>query len=233
MIRAPFSRMCPECIGKVLLVNTIKFRIKEVKDMQHFVITIGCEYGAKGNAIGKKIAQDLGIPVYDRETVDAIISEVGIPQDIMDKVESGITIAGKGVEGQERGSFSKLSDLTERAIHVQKQIIRKLAAKESCVIIGRSADYILKGQENLLSVFVYAPDAVRIKNVCESHNLSEKDAQILISEKDKRYHIRHLAFTGSNRGDRHNRNLLIDSSMLGVEATAEYIEVLAKKLFHM
>lgn len=199
--------------------------------MQNFVITIGCEYGAKGNAIGKKIAQDLGIPVYDRETVDAIIDEVGIPQDIMDKVESGLTIAGKGVEGQERGSFSKLSDLTERAIHVQKQIIRKLAARESCVFIGRSADYILKGQENMLSVFVYAPDEVRIANVMKSHNLSEKDARLLISEKDKRYHIRHLAFTGSNRGDRHNRNLLVDSSMLGVDGTAEYIEILAKKVF--
>ena len=211
----------------------LNFRMKEVNHMKQFVITIGCEYGAKGNAIGKKIAEDLGVPVYNRETVDAIIDEVGIPQDIMDKVESGLTIAGKGVEGQERGSFSKLSDLTDRAIHVQKQIIRKLAAKESCVFIGRSADYILKGQENLLCVFIYAPDEVRIKNVCESHNLSEKDAKLLISEKDKRYHIRHLAFTGSNRGDRHNRNLLIDSSMLGIDGTAEYIEILAKKLFNL
>lgn len=199
--------------------------------MKHFVITIGCEYGAKGNAIGRKIAKDLGVPVYDRDTVDAIIEEVGIPQDIMDKVESGVTIAGKGVEGQERGSFSKLSDLTDRAIHVQKQIIRKLAAKESCVFIGRSADYILKDQENILSVFVYSPDEVRIKNVMESHNLSENDAKILISEKDKRYHVRHLAFTGSNRGDRHNRNMLIDSSLLEIDEVAEYIEILAKKVF--
>ena len=84
-----------------------------------------------------------------------------------------------------------------------------------------------------MCVFIYAPDEVRIKNVCESHNLSEKDAKLLISEKDKRYHIRHLAFTGSNRGDRHNRNLLIDSSMLGIDGTAEYIEILAKKLFNL
>ncbi|MDO4467277.1 MAG: cytidylate kinase-like family protein [Bacillota bacterium] len=201
--------------------------------MEHFVITVGCEYGAKGNAIGRKIGKDLGIPVYDRETVDAIIEEVGIPQDIMDKVESGLTIAGKGVEGQERGSFSKLSDLTDRAIHVQKQIIRKLASKGPCVFIGRSADYILKGQDRLLSVFIYAPDEIRIQNVCESHQMSKKDAKLFISEKDKRYHVRHLAFTGSNRGDRHNRNLLIDSSMLGVDGTAEYIELLAKKIFEI
>ena len=201
--------------------------------MEQFVITIGCEYGAKGNAIGKKIGKDLGIPVYDRETVDAIIDEVGIPKDIMEKVESGVTIAGKGVEGQERGSFSKLSDLTDRAIHVQKQIIKKLAMRQSCVFVGRSADYILKGEKNLLSVFVYAPLEKRIQNVMKSHNLSEDDAKLLISEKERRYHVRYYAFTGSNRGDRQNRNMLIDSSLLGVEETAEYIEILAKKVFHI
>ena len=199
--------------------------------MKHMVITIGCEYGARGNAVGRKVAEDLGIRFYDRELVDAIIDEVGVPKDIMEKVEEGVTIAGKGVQGQERGNFSKYADLTERAIHVQKQIIRKLADRESCVIIGRSADYILKDREDVLRIFIYSPNEVRIKNVMESHNLSEPDAKLLISEKDKRYHKRHLALTGSNRGDRHNRDLLIDSSLLGVERTAKYIETLAEELF--
>ena len=77
--------------------------------MKPLVITIGCEYGARGNSIGKKIAEDLGIKFYGRDLVDEIISEVGIPNEIMDKVESGVTIAGKGVHGQERGDFSKYS----------------------------------------------------------------------------------------------------------------------------
>ena len=201
--------------------------------MKHLVITIGCEYGAKGNAIGRKIAQDLGIKFYSRELVDEIFEEVGIPMEIMEKVEEGGTIAGKGAEGDVRGSFSKYADLTERAIHVQKQIVRKLAEKESCVIIGRSADYILKNSENLnlLRVFIYAPDETRIHNLMKSHSLSEKDAQILLNEKDKRYHARHLALTGSNRGDRHNRDILIDSSYLGIDGTAEYLEELVRRKF--
>ena len=187
--------------------------------MGHLVITIGCEYGAKGNAIGRKIAEDLGIKFYDRELVDQIIEEVGIPKDIMNRVEEGGTIAGKGAEGDVRGSFSKYADLTERAIHVQKQIIRKLAEKEACVIIGRSADYILKDSKDikLLRAFIYAPD--------------ESDAKILLLEKDKRYHKRHLALTGSNRGDRHNRDILINSAFLGVEGTAEYLEELIQKKY--
>ena len=194
--------------------------------MGHLVITIGCEYGAKGNAIGRKIAEDLGIKFYDRELVDQIIEEVGIPKDIMNRVEEGGTIAGKGAEGDVRGSFSKYADLTERAIHVQKQIIRKLAEKEACVIIGRSAEDI-----KLLRAFIYAPDEIRIQNIMKSHSLSESDAKILLLEKDKRYHKRHLALTGSNRGDRHNRDILINSAFLGVEGTAEYLEELIQKKY--
>lgn len=201
--------------------------------MGHLVITIGCEYGAKGNAIGRKIAEDLGIKFYDRELVDQIIEEVGIPKDIMNRVEEGGTIAGKGAEGDVRGSFSKYADLTERAIHVQKQIIRKLAEKEACVIIGRSADYILKDSKDikLLRAFIYAPDEIRIQNIMKSHSLSESDAKILLLEKDKRYHKRHLALTGSNRGDRHNRDILINSAFLDVEGTAEYLEELIQKKY--
>ena len=148
----------------------------------------------------------------------------------MEKVEEGITIAGKGAEGDVRGSFSKYADLTERAIHVQKTIIRKLSDRESCVIIGRSADYILKEHKPILRIFIYSPDEVRIENVMKSHNLSGDDAKLFITEKDKRYHKRHMALTGSNRGDRHNRDMLIDSSLLGVDGTAELIESLARKV---
>ena len=193
--------------------------------MGHLVITIGCEYGAKGNAIGRKIAEDLGIKFYDRDLVDQIIEEVGIPKDIMNRVEEGGTIAGKGAEGDVRGSFSKYADLTERAIHVQKQIIRKLAEKEACVILKDSKDI------KLLRAFIYAPDEIRIQNIMKSHSLSESDAKILLLEKDKRYHKRHLALTGSNRGDRHNRDILINSAFLGVEGTAEYLEELIQKKY--
>ena len=88
----------------------------------------------------------------------------------------------------------------------------------------------MKEHKPILRVFIYSPDEVRVKNVMASHNLSENDAEIFIREKDKRYHKRHKALTGSNRGDRHNRDILIDSSLLGVDGTAELIEELARKV---
>ena len=164
-------------------------------------------------------------------TVTAALAD-NFTAEIMDGQEENGTIAGKGAEGDVRGSFSKYADLTQRAIHVQKTIIRKLADRESCVIIGRSADYILKEQKPILRIFIYSPEDVRIENVMKSHNFSAEDAKLFITEKDKRYHKRHLALTGSNRGDRHNRDMLIDSSLLGVDGTAELIEEVAKKVFH-
>ncbi len=99
------------------------------------------------------------------------------------------------------------------------------------MIIGRSSDYILKDRTDLLRIFIYSPDNIRIKNVMESHQLSETDARILLLEKDRRYHKRHLAMTGSNRGDRHNRDLLINSNLLGIEGSAKMIEQVAEQVF--
>ena len=153
--------------------------------MRHLVITIGCEYGAKGNAIGRKIAEDLNIKFYNRDLVDEIIEEVGIPKEIMEKVEEGGTMAGKGAEGDVRGSFSKYADLTDRAIHVQKQIIRKLAEKESCVIIGRCADYVLKDHDNCVHVFVCGDMDGKVQRMMHSYSLEESAAVERIKETDK------------------------------------------------
>ena len=185
--------------------------------MKHLVITIGCEYGAKGNAIGKKIAQDLGIKFYDRDLVDEIIKEVGIPTDIMDRVEEGGTIAGKGAQGDVRGSFSKYADLTDRAIHVQKQIIRKLAQKEACVIIGRSADYILKDRDDVLNVFIHGNMPEKTQRIMGLYNVEEKEAVKMMADTDKRRMTNYNFYTDQKWGKTSNYTLCLNSSQLGYD----------------
>ena len=196
--------------------------------MKHLVITIGCEYGAKGNAIGKKIAQDLGIKFYDRDLVDEIIKEVGIPTDIMDRVEEGGTIAGKGAQGDVRGSFSKYADLTDRAIHVQKQIIRKLAQKEACVIIGRSADYILKDRDDVLNVFIHGDMPEKIKRITGLYNVKEKEAVKMMADTDKRRRTNYNFYTDQNWGKASNYTLCLNSSQLGYDRCEAIIIECAK-----
>ena len=185
--------------------------------MRHLVITIGCEYGAKGNAIGRKIAEDLNIKFYNRDLVDEIIEEVGIPKEIMEKVEEGGTIAGKGAEGDVRGSFSKYADLTDRAIHVQKQIIRKLAEKESCVIIGRSADYILKDRDDVLNVFIHGDMPEKIQRITRLYNVGEQEAVKMMADTDKRRMANYNFYTEQNWGKASNYTLCLNSSEIGYD----------------
>ena len=198
------------------------------KSMKHLVITIGCEYGAKGNAIGKKIAQDLGIKFYDRDLVDEIIKEVGIPTDIMDRVEEGGTIAGKGAQGDVRGSFSKYADLTDRAIHVQKQIIRKLAQKEACVIIGRSADYILKDRDDVLIVFIHGNMPEKTQRIMCLYNVEEKEAVKMMADTDKRRMTNYNFYTDQKWGKTSNYTLCLNSSQLGYDRCEAIIIECAK-----
>ena len=195
------------------------------------IITISREFGSGGRFIGEEVAKKLGIKYYDKEIIGQIAKESGLaPEYIKENAElspkkgifayafTGRDITGKSVE--------------DMVYEAQRKVILDLAEKESCVIIGRNADYILKDTEGiqLVRAFIYAPNDVRVHNIMESHNLSEKDAKLLLDEKDKRYHKRHLALTGSNRGDRHNRDILINSDFLGIQGTAEYLEdLIAKK----
>ena len=191
--------------------------------MRHLVITIGCEYGAKGNAIGRKIAEDLNIKFYNRDLVDEIIEEVGIPKEIMEKVEEGGTIAGKGAEGDVRGSFSKYADLTDRAIHVQKQIIRKLAEKESCVIIGRSADYILKDRDDVLNVFIHGDMPEKTQRIMGLYNVEEKEAVKMMADTDKRRMTNYSFYTDQKWGKASNYTLCLNSSKLGYDRCEKII----------
>ena len=199
---------------------------------KHFVISVGCEYGCYGAEIGKMIAKDFGIAYYDRKLVDDIMEEAGFSKDLAEKAEAGVDIRGKATKSAAAaGAPTQYTNLTKRMVYIQTEVIKKLAAKGSCVFIGRCSDYILIEQDNCLNVFIYAPTEVRIENVMKEHNLTREDAILLIEKNDEMFHARYKQMTGTYRGDRHNRHFLIDSSMLGPEATAKLIEDIAQKVF--
>lgn len=198
---------------------------------KHFVISVGCEYGCYGNEIGEMIAKDFGIAYYDRKLVDDIMEEAGFSKDLAEKAEAGVDIRGKATKtAAASGAPTQYTNLTKRMVYIQTEVIKKLAARGSCVFIGRCSDYILRDQDNCLNVFIYAPTEVRIANVMEKHNLSREDAILLIEKNDEMFHNRYKQMTGTYRGDRHNRHFLIDSSMLGPEGTAKLIEEIAEKV---
>lgn len=187
--------------------------------MKHMVITIGCEYGSGGPEIGKAIADYLGIEYYDRDLVDKVVEQIGVDRELVEKADTE-----NNVKYEFDTKFGpRYANLTNRVIYNQFEVIQKFAEKSSCVIIGRCSDYILKDRKDCLNIFIYAPEKVRIQSIMEKNNISEKEAEEMMKYNDEMLHTRYKYMTGTYRGDRRNRHIMIDSSVLGWEKTAKYI----------
>ena len=168
--------------------------------MKHFVITVGCEFGSGGPEIGKMLAKSLGIEYYDRDLVDKVVEKIGVEKHLVEEADNKNFVP----YGIETSLGTRYANLSNKVIYTQFDVIRKMA-KTSCVIIGRCSDYILKGQDDVVNVFVYAPTEVRIKTIMEKMNLSERHAAEVIRDYDNALHRRYKYITGTYRGDRHNR----------------------------
>lgn len=187
--------------------------------MKHFVVTIGCEYGSGGPDIGKMIAESLGIEYYDRDLVDKVVEKIGVDRDLVEKADTGAPVK---YEFDTRLG-PRYANLTNRVIYTQFEVIQKFAEKSSCVIIGRCANYILKDREDCLNIFIYAPEEERIRHIMEMKGVDEKEAGELVKYNDEMLHARYAYMTGKSRGGRTYRDMMIDSSILGLEKTAKYI----------
>lgn len=194
--------------------------------MKHFVITVGCEFGSGGPEIGKMLAKSLGIEYYDRDLVDKVVEKIGVEKHLVEEADNKNFVP----YGIETSLGTRYANLSNKVIYTQFDVIRKMA-QTSCVIIGRCSDYILKGQDDVVNVFVYAPTEVRIKTIMEKMNLSERHAAEVIRDYDNALHRRYKYITGTYRGDRHNRHLLVDSSVLGWEKTAKFIKSFVEMCF--
>ena len=187
--------------------------------MKHMVITIGCEYGSGGPEIGKAIADYLGIEYYDRDLVDKVVEQIGVDRELVEKADTE-----NNVKYEFDTKFGpRYANLTNRVIYNQFEVIQKFAEKSSCVIIGRCSDYILKDRKDCLNIFIYAPEKVRIQSIMEKNDVSEKEAEEMMKYNDEMLHTRYKYMTGTYRGDRKNRHMMIDSSVLGWDKTAKYI----------
>lgn len=187
--------------------------------MKHFVITLGCEYGAGGPEIGKMLAQNLGIEYYDRDLVDKVVEQIGVDKTLVKEADNKNFVP----YGIETSLGTRYANLSNKVIYTQFDVIRKMA-RQSCVIIGRCSDFILKGNPDVVNVFVYAPTEKRIQHIMDVQHISERQAAEVIRDADNMLHRRYKYITGTYRGDRHNRHLLVDSSVLGWQKTAKFIQ---------
>ncbi len=187
---------------------------------RHFVITVGCEYGSGGPQIAKMIADRLGIEYYNRDLVDKVVAQIGVDKGLVEEADTKI-----GVRYAFDTSYGvRYANLSNRVIDAQFQAINDFANRSSCVIVGRSSDYILRNRDDVLNVFIYAPQEDEIAVVMKEKGIKNmRKAKEEWESVDKAQHARHEYITGKKRGDRHTRDMLINSSILGWDETADMI----------
>ena len=181
---------------------------------QGAVITIAREHGSAGKRIGQMVAEKLDIPCYYKELVAVAAQESGLAQEFI-----------SGINSDENAVMRELyltADPVKRAIAAQEKAIRHLGDAGSCVIIGRSADYVLRGYQNVVRIFIYAPKSYREKKIMEMYGDSPEAAKKSIARSDAARGAYYKSVSGQEWGNPHGYELCIDSSV-GEEETADMI----------
>lgn len=160
--------------------------------MDNYVITIARGFGSGGKEIGEKLAARLGIPCYDSQLLKMASDESGINEALFEKSDEKIKMGSwiKSYLGKLPFNYiaephTKEFTSDNNLFNIQSQIIRHLANSESCIIIGKCADYVLKDRDNVLSVYIEAPRAACLKSIVDKLGVSEKEAHEMISKTDK------------------------------------------------
>jgi len=178
------------------------------------IITIAREHGSSGKQIGKLVAEKLGIPFYYKEMTALAAQESGLAQEFISDINKN--------SPEMLRSLYLSTDVVQQAVLAQDKIIRKIADNGSCVIVGRAADYVLRDYENVVRLFIYAPEEYKVQRVMEIYGDTIEDAKKNVRRSDEARAAYYNSISGQNWGDAHNYDLLIDSS-IGIEKCVELV----------
>ena len=201
------------------------------------IVTVARQYGSGGREIGERVAELLGIPKYDKELITMAAEKDGFSEAALEKIDETATSSLLYTLAMGSNLFAGAHvpqmhlPLNDKLFVRQSEVIRSLAEKESCVIIGRCADYVLRNDPGRFSVFVYGDIACRRARVAERHSVKESAALDLINKTDRRRASYYNFYTGGKWGKYDNYHLAINSSVLGIEGTAQVIaEAVRRKM---
>lgn len=183
------------------------------------VITISRQYASGGRTIGKMVAQKLGIPLYDSEIIKDTMKKTGLSEKMVEAAEQRVTNSflfnlAMGVDD----AHNQMKQI-EKAEH---EIIQEYVKKGACVIVGRSANFLLN-EEDSLNVYIYSDVKNRISYATQHYAVDEKDAKIMIEKTDHERKMHALSFYNKEWGNKNNYDLLLNSSKLGIEKCVELI----------
>ena len=198
--------------------------------MANKIYTIGREFGSGGREVGEKLAAKLGIKLYDKELLQQAAKDSGFCEEIFENHDEkptnsflySLVMDTYSVSGYSAAPFLDMP-LNHKVFLAQFETIKKIAEKESCVIVGRCADYALSDNPNCINVFIHADLDVRIKNVSRNLNITENKAREIINKTDKQRASYYNYYTSKKWGDSKSYNLSLDAGKLGTDNCVEMI----------
>lgn len=201
-----------------------------------FVVNIGRQLGSGGREIGEKLAVRLGIDFYDKELINLASEESGLCREFFEKADekASQSIIG-GLFGMRfpfisDGAMPATNCLSNDALFkVQSDVIRRLADEKSCLFVGRCADYILRDNPRCVNVFISSSREDRIKRLCRMHAIQEHAAEEMMDKADKRRAEYYNYYSYKTWGAAATYHLCIDSSVLGIDGTVDFVEEFVKK----
>ena len=194
--------------------------------MKKRIITISREFGSGGHSIGKSVADKLGISFYDKELLEQIAKETEFSKDFIEETDENSSAKNSLLFNLviNRSLNVRTEPLPADTIYfAQNKIIKELADRESCVIVGRCSDYILRDREDCLNVFIYSDIEKREKRVLERYGESEKPIRKRILDKDSRRKIYYSHYTDRPWGIPQNNDVCLDSGRLGEKICVDTI----------
>lgn len=198
--------------------------------MEQFVITIGREYGSGGLDVGRMLSEKLNVKCYDKELLFMAAKESGLCQEIFENHDEkptssflySLVMDTYSVSGYTSAPFLDMP-LNHKVFLAQFEAIKNLAKKESCIIVGRCADYALAEHPNCINVFIHADMEFRINHIMETYDLSKDKAIDTIHKTDKKRASYYNYYSSKKWGDSRSYHLTLDSSQLGLQGCSEMI----------
>lgn len=207
--------------------------------MGNVIVTIARHFGSGGKTVGEMLAKDLGINCYEKQIIKMASEESGINEALFNQADEKLKrtplFFGKGKQPEYTGkliapdSDEFVSD--HNLFNYQAKVIRELAERESCVIIGRAADFVLKDYPNVVSVFVHASKEYCVQQAVERRAYTGRDVEKFVEKTDKYRSDFYRYYTGQEWTDARNYDLCLNSERLGFEGTMEAIEAYIKVRF--
>ena len=187
---------------------------------KNLIITISREYGSGGGEIGRKLSKALGIPCYDKELLTIAAKESGYCQEFFEKYDE------KPIKSLSYFSYDQTMSslpLGHQLFLKQFNIIQDLAQKQSCIFVGRAANYALRDKFDSIDVFIHADFEFRRKRAIEEHGILSQKSASIVKKIDKERSSYYKYYTDSSWGDAKNYHICLDTGFMGIDEAVRII----------